>query len=378
MIRNSRWFLGLLMIAPPAVAQDADRTTQGADSPRAETPGKVTDLKPVMIEVEYQNLVNSLVASGNLDAFGLQVVAADPVLRSQLGLDAAGVVVVSVKPTGLADQAGLKSRDVLTRLGRDPIEDVETLAKRLSELSTSSVEVGLIREGEGRTLSMVGPAHVASPRKFWVGVTVSPVDATLRSHLKTLPADSGLVATDVVEASPAAKAGVLKNDILYKFEGKPITTQDVFVKSIQENQAKPASIELLRRGKVETVKVTPEIQVAANNPFEMIRVVRSGDPNPAFRFYENLDKQPKDESSQAGEGRKLQYYYANTLKNNPNAAQEARGRVITRLKEFQPWEFKDPNSAAVDQRLETQMKELSGKLDEIRKAIESIKAADAK
>lgn len=378
MIRNARWLLGILMYTLPIMAQDTDQKPPVSKSPGAQTNNKATEARPVVVDVQFQDLVNRLVAHGDLETFGMQVVEADPVLRAQLDLDAKGVVVVSVTPAGLADQSGLKAKDVLTRLGQEPIEDVEKLAKSLAKLSLNSVEVGLIREGVSRTVSLVGPAHVASNRKYWIGVTVSPVDATLRSHLKPLPPESGLVATEVVAESPAAKSGIQKNDILIKFQGKLLGSQELLVKSIQENKTEPASMELLRRGKVETVKVTPDVQVATSNPVAMFQVVNKEGTNHAFQFYYPTNNQALRAAEQIAEAEKQIKLHADAVYNIVGPRQEVRTRFIPQGNNAQPWVFKDMAQSEVEGRLEAQMKELSSKLDEIRKAIDSIKSAEAK
>ena len=71
-----------------------------------------------------------------------------------------------------------------------------------------------------------------APPEFWIGVSVSTVEPALRAHLK-IPADQGLIATEVIAESPAAKAELKVNDILLTMAGKPLRDQASLVEMIR-------------------------------------------------------------------------------------------------------------------------------------------------
>ena len=200
------------------------------------------------------------------DIYGLEFVEADPVLRSQLGLASGeGVVVVQVKPEGLADQAGVKRNDILVKLNNQAITGVDQVKEIIAKVGNKAIEVALIREGKPRRLSLVGPEHGTpdSTVTYWIGVPISPVDATLRSHLPALPANSGLIVDDVVADSPAAKGGIQKTDILLKCNETLLTTNEVLVEQIQKSEGKELKVELLRSGKAMTLTVIPQKRLTA-------------------------------------------------------------------------------------------------------------------
>ena len=197
-----------------------------------------------------------------LSAYGFDLAEADPVLRSQLKIPAdQGLVVTRVVEKGLADQAGLKVNDLILQLNDKDAGKPDQAREVLTKVGGGAVQIKLIRAGEPRQLSLVGPEHgtpTSSPAPtYWIGVNVAPVDATLRSHLTFLPADSGLIATEVVPDSPAAKAGVQKADILAKIDGKPLASQEVMVEVIQKSEGKPVEVELFRAGKPQVLKSDP-------------------------------------------------------------------------------------------------------------------------
>jgi C-terminal processing protease CtpA/Prc len=216
-------------------------------------------------EQQFRYYVSELAKQNNAQtdplqaSLGLRLAESDEVLRSQLGLSGA-VVAVEVEPKGLAEQAGLKTNDVITQLGGEPVSSVDAATKKILGIGTLALEVKYLRSGKAQRLSLVGPKHGEGfePKvSYWIGVPVSPVDAILRSQLTELPADAGLIATDVVADSPAAKAEVKKNDILISLAGKTLNSQEKLVEVIQSVGAKPAPLVVVREGKSLTLTITP-------------------------------------------------------------------------------------------------------------------------
>lgn len=99
-----------------------------------------------------------------------------------------------------------------------------------------------------------------------LGVTVSQPNETLVDQLD-LPRGQGLVVTQVMPDTPAAKAGLKTNDILLEFNGKAVSSnQGEFVRQVQDVKADgKVDIIVLRKGKKETVKdvALPEEKPAA-------------------------------------------------------------------------------------------------------------------
>jgi C-terminal processing protease CtpA/Prc len=200
---------------------------------------------------------------------GISAAQVDDVLRSHLGLaEGKGVLVTEVADDSPAKQAGIQKNDILVTVGDQEITGVEGLNKLLEAAAEKATAVGVISSGRRQTV-VVTPksAEVAleitrailneAGRRFWLGVGLATADDTLRSHL-TIGGGEGLVVTGVEENSPAAKAGVMVNDILLKLSGKPLTTVEVLAAQLQEIGGKSANLELLRRGKPATLTVTPE------------------------------------------------------------------------------------------------------------------------
>lgn len=92
-----------------------------------------------------------------------------------------------------------------------------------------------------------------------IGVACAPVNAMLREHLD-LPKDSGLIVTEVLGDSPAAKAGIRKNDIVVSANQQMTGTQQALIEAVQKagTDGKPLVMEIIHHGKRGTVTVQPQ------------------------------------------------------------------------------------------------------------------------
>ena len=229
-------------------------------------------LAPVSLSVEPNSTLSVLLrATRQSDSsIGVELAPVGDVLRSHLGLgEGQGFIVTAVSDDSPAAKAGVQKNDVLITIGNDEIANVEGFHQSLAASAEKPVTIGLIRSGKKQSLEVTprdsavqrGLAWIARQQvedpKFWLGVGLTAVDDTLRSQL-SLAAGEGLVVTNVEADSPAAKAGVMVNDLLLKLEGKALTTIEALSEQLQAIADKTVPLDLLRRGKPATLSVTPE------------------------------------------------------------------------------------------------------------------------
>ena len=100
-------------------------------------------------------------------------------------------------------------------------------------------------------------AKQSSSAEFWIGVHGMPLDEPLRSQLDVPPGE-GLLVRDVAPDSPAAVAGLRRNDVLLSARGKRLSSVADLQQAVNESSASELKIELLRSGKPETVSVKPQ------------------------------------------------------------------------------------------------------------------------
>jgi membrane-associated protease RseP (regulator of RpoE activity) len=99
--------------------------------------------------------------------------------------------------------------------------------------------------------------RVAGQRDSLLGIHVKPVDEVLRSHLG-LGEGKGFVVAAVADESPAAKAGVTKNDILLTVAGKEISGLEMLSQTLRESSDKAVMLGIIREGKRLSYEMKPE------------------------------------------------------------------------------------------------------------------------
>ncbi|HVX15065.1 MAG TPA: PDZ domain-containing protein [Pirellulales bacterium] len=216
------------------------------------------------------NVALHAVLAINENLIGADVAQVDDVLRSHLGLgEGKGLVVTSLTDDCPAAKAGIRKYDVLITIGGEEIANLDGFRQALQASVEKPIALGFIRSGKKQSAEVTPHAAAAAvlslpeetlaqvQPKYWLGLGLAGADDTLRSQL-SLPAGEGLVVTGVENDSPAAKAGVMANDVILKLDGKASTTIEALTEQLQAIADKSVSLELLRRGKPATLTVTPE------------------------------------------------------------------------------------------------------------------------
>lgn len=103
-------------------------------------------------------------------------------------------------------------------------------------------------------------ATVRDPVDDPMGATFEPVSDPLRAQL-ALPADQGLIVAALANEGPAARAGLLQNDILLTLADKPLTKAADLTDQLRTGDKAPLPLKLLRAGKPLTLSVRPAYRV---------------------------------------------------------------------------------------------------------------------
>ena len=111
---------------------------------------------------------------------------------------------------------------------------------------------------QGKSGVEVGTVAAAEAGDYWLGVACFPVPEALRSQLGLAEHEGGILIRDVVPESPAAKAGIRRDDVLMKVNGKPLTNPEDLIKVVNAGKDKKLALELIRAGKKVSVSVQPE------------------------------------------------------------------------------------------------------------------------
>ena len=257
-------------ITAPLIA-DERQAEQPDQKPAYTAPLPAGTSAPIALTSEAGTTLSLVLAavSQSDSLIGVELTPVGEVLRSHLGLgEGKGLVVTSVANDSPAAKAGIQKNDVLVTVGSEEIAGPDALRKSLEASADKPIAIGFIRGGKKQSVDVTPKStaagtllrraivEVAEP-KYWLGLGLAAADDALRSQL-ALPAAEGLVVTSVEDNSPAAKAGVMVNDVLLKLDSKALTTIEALSEQLQAIADKSVSLELLRRGKPATLTVIAE------------------------------------------------------------------------------------------------------------------------
>jgi membrane-associated protease RseP (regulator of RpoE activity) len=92
--------------------------------------------------------------------------------------------------------------------------------------------------------------------KHWIGLLAGPVPELLRKHLR-LGDEAGVLVLSVVEGSPAAEAGIAKDDIVMAAAGKDLTNPRDLIDVVREHGDAAFELAVIHEGERSSVQVTP-------------------------------------------------------------------------------------------------------------------------
>ena len=158
----------------------------------------------------------------------------------------AGVLVNNVYPHSPADEAGIKSGDVVIRVNGREVNDPAALRFRVATLEPDSDNtVTYLRDGKEISKSFVARLPPEDPpREEWVVKGRSPLQGALVANmspalLSDLGRDGpfvGVVVLDVDPRVPAAHFGIRKGDFIIEINGRSIDSVSDLRKALKKAQ----------------------------------------------------------------------------------------------------------------------------------------------
>jgi serine protease Do len=115
--------------------------------------GKLQELKIAITQSHEEELASAQPSGkpnrGTASSFGLYVKDLSPDLAKELGLEQAnGVVISSVQPGSRADEAGLRSRDVILEVNREAVKDVGSYQQAMTAGGKGKIVLILVKRGD--------------------------------------------------------------------------------------------------------------------------------------------------------------------------------------------------------------------------------------
>lgn len=171
-------------------------------------------------------------------------------------------ILAAITAAGLGSPAFAQEREEKERSVRvmvlgdgqvEVLEDAEEARVLTVELAASAQEEAQVFR---KLADGVRPTLALHWGGAYLGVELVNLNEPLRAHFG-VPEGSGVMVSNVVDTSPAARAGIQVGDIITRFDGEDVTSSRKLTSMVRKAEAgDPADLEIWRDGKVDTVSTT--------------------------------------------------------------------------------------------------------------------------
>lgn len=175
-----------------------------------------------------------------------------------------GIVVREVTADSPAAKAGLKSGDRIIKIEDQEVQDVERFLKTVaSKKPGDKLTLRVVRAGQEQNITATlgerpgtpeppafgrpdRPGFPRGPRPAFLGVQTQPLTPELKQRLQA-KTEAGVVVTEVVPNSPAAKAGLKPDDVITAVNDKTIRDPAQLRETIQQiGSGKEVTVQVAR------------------------------------------------------------------------------------------------------------------------------------
>ncbi len=210
-----------------------------------------------------RTVMDQLLANGKVTRgyIGVMLQEVDPDIASAFGLsEPTGALVSNVQPDGPAAGAGLEHGDILLSLNGDKIEDVNELRLKVSMMKPGTrVDLSVYRDGKqievpvtlGEMPTQFERASIDSVEESgdaMGGLSVDELTPAIARELRLSPSTRGVVVSSVDGASPAAKAGLERGDVIEEVNRNPVDGVSEFDQAMAANRGKSILLLVDRSG----------------------------------------------------------------------------------------------------------------------------------
>lgn len=202
-------------------------------------------IKPVMTQPIKQ------VVSANQDKpitggwLGVTIQALNTDFAKYFGLsDDSGALVATVIEGSPAQKAGLEAGDVIKRLNKTDIKNIDGLLNFVTSAKIGTpVEILVIRNqkelhlngliGSKPAIDETDTTPVVSAIEGWRGLSVVDLSPDLQSYLG-VEGKKGIVVINVMMASPAEASGIMPGDLICEINRQPVSNYDDYQTVIKD------------------------------------------------------------------------------------------------------------------------------------------------
>ncbi|MBK0021190.1 DegQ family serine endoprotease [Brucella pseudogrignonensis] len=182
-----------------------------------------------------------------------------PDVAEGLGMDKSfGVLVTAVTKGGPAEQAGLKVGDVVLSVQGVRADNIDVLGYRLSTAGIgNTVTLDIVRNGKDSKLPVkLAKEPETKPQQKqtiegdnpFAGAVVEELTPQTASKMRLRDGARGVIVTDVVINSQAARLGLRQRDIIRGINGNPIRTINDLTAALNDGRGLAWRLEVERNG----------------------------------------------------------------------------------------------------------------------------------
>ncbi len=188
---------------------------------------------------------------------GVSVQDLDELTAKALGLkEGDGALIANVMPNEPAEKAGMRSGDVVIKIGNTKISNASELTRAIGAYKPNSqVEIVALRNGRQLTFNVkLGERNVTgqatAPQSedkssVSLGITVRSLNAEDRQTYRLSPKMQGVIVLEVERNGLAAQSGIRKNDIILEANLKPVPNASTLGKIIESEGLQRGAVVLL-------------------------------------------------------------------------------------------------------------------------------------
>ena len=185
-----------------------------------------------------------------------------------------GVLVNDVEEDSPAEEAGIQEGDVIIEYDGKAISNTGSLIRKVRATDPGDeVRIVVIRKGRETAVSATidekprgyrywfghtgkGEPHIVKveEKTGWLGVHLQDLTEQLGEYFG-VPDGEGALVTEVIENSPAEKAGLHAGDVIVSFDGDDIDDVDELIETVRNTEVgEDVEIELMRDRKKRTIR----------------------------------------------------------------------------------------------------------------------------
>jgi serine protease Do len=208
------------------------------------------------------DVVSDLRTKGRVERgwLGVQIQPVTEEIAASLGLDSAkGALVADVLSGTPAQQAGVRSGDVIVSAAGEAMDDYRDLTKLIARIDAGTgIELTVIRDGRSRTLPVTigsmpyedGSSRAAAPAEDddepRIGLFLAPLTPELRSERGLDQNSTGVLVAQVEAGSPAQRAGIEAGSLISMVGQQPVSTPDEVIGAVRKAAKEERPSVLLR------------------------------------------------------------------------------------------------------------------------------------